>query len=204
MVAVSLKKKKERRHEQGRTALLACDNENEMYEVLSGTAIPPKQSAVMSILHKDNTPVLSDFLQRDLLLLNLAGTTKEEIIDELLDAVTAKGCVKDKDAVRKEILAREAQMSTGMEKGVAIPHARTDSVDDLVCVIGIKRNGIDFDALDGGLSQIFVLTLTPKESNAAHMQFMAMISRMLDESGRKAVLEAKTCDELWDVMTQQG
>jgi mannitol/fructose-specific phosphotransferase system IIA component (Ntr-type) len=63
---------------------------------------------------------------------------------------------------------------------------------------------MDFDALDGDVSQIFVLTLTPKESNAVHMQFMAMISRMLNESGRKAVLAVKTRDELWDVMTQQG
>jgi len=190
-------------NEQGRTALLACDNEEEMFQVLSGKAIPQKKSPVMSILRKENKPCLSDFMHKDLLLLNMKGETKEEIIDELLAAVDATGRLSDIDEVRRAVLERESQMATGMEHGIAIPHGRTDCVKELVCVVGIRPEGVDFDALDGQPSQIFILTLTPKNAGSAHVQFMAMISRVLDESCRSALLEAKNRDEIWDIMMQK-
>jgi fructose-specific phosphotransferase system IIA component len=175
-----------------------------MFAVLSGSAIPHKQSPVMSILHKEKNPRLSDFMHKDLLLLDMKGETKEAIIDELLAFVAATGRLTDIDEVRRAVLARESQMSTGMENGIAIPHGRTDCVKELVCVVGIKREGVDFDALDEKPSQIFILTLTPKNAGSSHVQFMAMISRVLNESCRAAMLEAKTCDEVWDIMMQES
>jgi mannitol/fructose-specific phosphotransferase system IIA component (Ntr-type) len=109
--------------------------------------------------------------------------------------------LRDLAEARRAIFEREAQMSTGMEKGVAIPHARTDAVDRLVCAVGLKPEGIDFGALDGQPSRIFVLSLSPKSASAPHVQFMAMISRTLgsDES-RDRVLAATTAGELWTAL----
>ena len=87
-----------------------------------------------------------------------------------------------------------------MENGVAIPHARTDEVDHLTCVVGLKKEGIDFDAMDGQPSSIFVLTLSPTKAAEPHIQFMSMISRILDEDGRDRVLAAETSDELWHAL----
>ena len=189
---------------QGRTALLGCDSVDDMYAVLSGTAPATPQAKVMKLvgLRKDNRPSLSDFLRRDLLIPNLQGETKEAVLDELLQALHATGRVASLDVAREAILAREAQMSTGMEHGVAIPHARTDCVQDLICVVGVKRNGIDFGSLDGEPSTIFVLTLTPKSADAPHVQFMAMVSRALDSTGRELVLKAESSAALWDALTR--
>ena len=191
-------------NEQGRTALLSCDNEDEMFAVLSGTAAPSRRPSMMGMvgLRKDRRPTLADSLRPELLVPDLKATSKAEVIDELLEALVASKHLIDLDAAREAILAREAQMSTGMEHGVAIPHARTDLVSDLVCVVGVKRDGLDFDALDGGPSQIFVLTLTPKSADAPHVQFMAMVSRALDEQGRRLALSATTGKDLWDALTR--
>jgi Kef-type K+ transport system membrane component KefB/mannitol/fructose-specific phosphotransferase system IIA component (Ntr-type) len=190
-------------NEQGRQGLLACDNENEMFAVLSGEATLPKRSSVMEMvkLRKDRKPALCDFLRRDLLIPDLTGETKDSIIEELLSALDATGAIADLSVAREAIEAREAQMSTGMERGVAIPHARTDTVADLICVVGVKPSGIDFGSLDGEPSQIFVLTLTPKSADAPHVQFMAMVSRALNPVGRDKVLQAKTPDDLWNALT---
>ena len=189
---------------QGRTALLGCDSVDEMYAVLSGTAPATPQSKVMKLvgLRKDKRPSLCDFLSRDLLIPNLQGETKEDVLEELLQALNATGRVASLDEARDAIHAREAQMSTGMEHGVAIPHARTDCVQDLICVVGIKRDGIDFGSLDGEPSTIFVLTLTPKSADAPHVQFMAMVGRALDSTGRALALKAESSAALWDAMTR--
>ncbi|MBT3194720.1 MAG: PTS transporter subunit EIIA [Verrucomicrobia bacterium] len=189
---------------QGRTALLGCDNEDEMFAVLSGATTAEKRPSVMKMvkLRKNHRPALSDFLQRDLLIPELQGETKAAVLEELLNVLYATGCVSSLDEARTAILAREEQMSTGMEHGVAIPHARTDCVRDLVCAIGVKRNGIDFESLDGEPSRIFVLTLTPKSADAPHVQFMAMVSRALDETGRELVLNASTQDDLWAALVR--
>jgi mannitol/fructose-specific phosphotransferase system IIA component (Ntr-type) len=191
-------------NEQGRTALLSCDNEDEMYAVLSGAGMPSARPSMMGMvgLRKDRRPTLADFLRPNLLVPDLKASSKAEVIDELLEALVANKYLTDLDAARESILAREAQMSTGMEHGVAIPHARTDIVSDLVCVVGVKRDGLDFGALDGEPSQIFVLTLTPKSADAPHVQFMAMVSRALDEQGRRLALAATTGKDLWDALTR--
>ncbi len=189
---------------QGRRALLGCDDEDEMYAVLSGATTPSKRLSVMEMvkLRKDRRLALSDFLRRDLLIPDLQGETKDAVIEELLNALNATGAMASMDEARAAIVAREAQMSTGMEHGVAIPHARTECVEALICTVGVKRDGIDFGSLDGEPSQIFVLTLTPKSADVPHVQFMAMVSRALDETWREQVLKATTPAALWAAPTR--
>ena len=93
--------------------------------------------------------------------LHLKGTTKEEIIDEMLEVLIAAGKVSDKTAARECVLDRERKMSTGMKHGIAIPHGKTDTVSDLVACIGISDNPVDFDSLDQEPCRIFIMTLSP-------------------------------------------
>ena len=188
-------------NEQGRRALLACDNEDEMFQVLSGKVGNPRQSAMLSLLQKENRLLLSEFMQPEQLLPDLTADTKEGVIEELLGVLAKCGKITDVAGIRDEVMAREKQMSTGMEHGIAIPHARTNAVDQLVCAIGIHRSGVDYDALDGKPSRIFVLTLTPADAGSLHIKFMAMISRLLNDVGREKVLNANGRDELWKVLT---
>lgn len=184
--------------EEGRKLMLTCDSSQEMYDVLTGSAEKRKRrvdaaSAVRKLLHREKKkPGLGGILRTELMLPDLQGSTKEEVIREMISAIEGQGCISDADKVLEAISVREDQMSTGMTHGVAIPHARTGEVKDLVCAVGVKKTGVEFDSLDKEPARIIVLTLSPEDKPAPHIQFMAMISRALDEQGRKKVLAAKT------------
>ncbi|MCK5850231.1 MAG: cation:proton antiporter [Kiritimatiellae bacterium] len=188
-------------NEEGRATLLACRTPVEMHLVLSG-----KKELVRSMERKSfrnffgkknkNQSPLGKYLKKELLITDLAGRSKTEVIDELLALLDKNNIVADIAAVRQDVLAREAEMSTAVGHGVAIPHARTDHVDDLVCVVGVHAEGVDFHGPKSEKTHIIVLTLSPKQVSVPHVQLMAMISRSLNEDGRRKVLAAKTADEL--------
>jgi len=124
--------------------------------------------------------------------LNLKGETKDEILSEMVDLLMASGHIRDREAVLKAVTDRERRMSTGMQNGIAIPHGKTDSVDCLVAALGIKHEGVDFGALDGQPSTIFVMTVSPDSRTGPHIQFLAEISRPLNDASVRAQLLAAT------------
>jgi len=133
---------------------------------------------------------------------NLPGSTKEEILESLMDIAMSTGKVKDRHAAMLAILERERKMSTGIQNGIAIPHGKTEVVDDLVACLGIKKEGVDFDALDGEKSRIFILTLSPVNRSGPHVQFLAEISQLLtDSQKRDRLLKAQTADQVLDILT---
>ncbi|MGD9780759.1 MAG: PTS sugar transporter subunit IIA [Kiritimatiellia bacterium] len=133
--------------------------------------------------------------------LELKGSSKEEILAEMVDLLTASGHIRDREAVLKAIVDREKRMSTGMQNGIAIPHGKTDSVDCLVAALGIKRGGVDFGALDGQPSNIFVMTVSPDSRTGPHIQFLAEISRPLNDAAvRTKLLAATTREEVLDLL----
>lgn len=127
--------------------------------------------------------------------LDLKGSTKEEILSEMVDLMVASGHIRDRDAVLRAIVDREKRMSTGMQNGIAIPHGKTDSVDCLLAALGIKRSGVDFGALDGQPSTIFVMTVSPDSRTGPHIQFLAEISRPLNDASVRSKLLAATSRE---------
>jgi len=144
---------------------------------------------------------LSAVLNRKLLVPELKASTKEGVIDELLNLLSHEGLVNDPLLARNDVMAREHSMSTGMQDGIAIPHARTTAVNRLVCAIGIKREGIEFDSLDGNPATIVVLTLSPRDAATPHIQFMSTISKLLDKEGRQTLLAARTADDIYHTLT---
>ena len=104
-----------------------------------------------------------------------------------------------------DVLEREKAMNTGMENGVALPHGRTDGIADLGVAIGIKNGGIDFGALDGEKSRLFILVVSPKKSSGPHIQFLAAIAAILmDESRREAVINAASPEEVVALLRSQN
>ena len=144
---------------------------------------------------------LKQYLTPQLVVPHLRARTKEQVIDELLDRLARHGLVRDREAARQAVLEREASMSTGLQYGVAIPHGRTDAVGRLVCAVGVKPEGVDFEAIDGEPSRIFVLTLSPKRKPAPHVQFMSTVSQVLNETGRKRILATDGAEEIYRVFT---
>jgi len=146
--------------------------------------------------------MLKDVLNLDLVTTDLHGRDKREIICSLLELLSRSGKVKDYDLALKDLLDHEAGMSTGMENGIAIPHAKTDAVDELIAAVGITRRKINFECLDRRPAQIFVMTLSPRDTVGPHVQFLADIGALLrDKKKRKAMLKAKHDEELLQVLT---
>ena len=144
---------------------------------------------------------MKESLNIDLVTTNLAGSDKNQVIRALLDLICKSGKVKDPEMALKDVVDHEMGMSTGMENGIAIPHAKTDAVDELVACVGITKRKIDFENLDRKPSQIFIMTLSPKDGVGPHIQFLAEISRILKEPKiRKAMLKAKTDQQLLDIL----
>ena len=136
-------------------------------------------------------------LTAETISLDLKGSTKEEILEEMVDLLMASGRIKDRDAVLRAVSERERRMSTGMQNGIAIPHGKTDSVDSLVAALGICRDGVDFGALDGQPSTIFVMTVSPDSRTGPHIQFLAEISRPLNDPNMRAkLMMAATSEEV--------
>ena len=140
-------------------------------------------------------------LTREAVALQLAGNSKDEIIEELVDLLVKSGRIKDRKAALKAVLDREKKMSTGLQNGIAIPHGKTDTVESLVAALGIKKQGIPFDSLDGNPAQIFLITLSPASRTGPHIQFLADISRVLhDNATRQKVLDATSEDDVLNLL----
>ncbi len=135
----------------------------------------------------------------------LEGRTKPEIVEELLDLICTTGKVRDREQALADLVAREQKMSTGMEHGVAIPHAKTDVVEELLAAVATHPSGVDFKSLDGGLSRLFIVTLSPKNRTGPHIQFLAEISRILrSETVRERVLSAPTPEDIIRIVTAEA
>lgn len=144
-------------------------------------------------------------LKAENVILSLKGESKEEIIIELLDRLEKNRELLDRKLCQEAVFAREESMSTGMQDGVAIPHGKCDGVSQLVTAIGLKPEGIDYGSIDGKDSNIFIMTLSPKNTAGPHVQFLASVSAVLSQAKYRAkILKAKVPQEVLDVMRQGG
>jgi len=131
----------------------------------------------------------------------LLATTKQGVITELVSMLYENGLISDRERAVRAVFDREQSLSTGMEFGVAIPHARTDAVSQLVCAVGLKKDGLDFDALDGQPVRIVVLVLAPESAPSPQLQFIAQMCRLLNETGRAELLACETPEDMYGVLT---
>lgn len=142
-------------------------------------------------------PALLKSLNRNVISCNLKGESKQEILDELVALLEKSGKVTDRSRVLSDVLSREEIMSTGLEKGIAIPHAKTEGVTGICVAIGVKKEGTDFISLDGQPSKIFIMIVSPKKGEFPQMQIMSAVSGVLRKADTlEKVLAADTPDEV--------
>jgi PTS system nitrogen regulatory IIA component len=134
---------------------------------------------------------------------HLKGTTKEEIINELLDILVAAKKIQDRTAAYNAVMDREQKMSTGMKHGIAIPHGKSPTIQDLVACIGISDKPVEFDSLDHEPCRIFIMTLSPVEKTGPHLQFWAEISLLFKSAEkRQEILVAKSAEDLLHILSE--
>ena len=119
---------------------------------------------------------ISKILDPECIITDLKSDTKAEIIRELVDVLAANKKISDADAIYKEVMLRESVISTGMQNGIAIPHARSEGLDHIQIAIGIKKEGVDFDSLDGKPSKIIVLIVSSTRKDDPHILVLSAIS----------------------------
>ena len=126
---------------------------------------------------------ISDMLNKDVVSVDLKPGSKKEVLSALVDLLVSSGNINkpDKNEVLKRLEAREALGSTGIGKGVAIPHAKCPKAKKMIAAFGISKDGIDFKSLDGGLTYIYFLLIAPGEVPGPHLKALARISRLLDD-----------------------
>lgn len=133
------------------------------------------------------------------IIMNLEVTQKEDIITEMVNLLEKNNKIKNKSEVIEAVMAREKSMSTGLQNGIAIPHAKCNGVDKITIAIALSNEGIDFDSLDGLPSKIFILLVSSNQAHDPHLQALASISSIF--SKKEAIdklLNCKTKEEVLD------
>jgi PTS system nitrogen regulatory IIA component len=135
--------------------------------------------------------------------LHLKGTTKDEIINELLDVLVAAKKVTDRQAALNAVMDREQKMSTGMKHGIAIPHGKSATIQDLVACVGVSEKPVEFDSLDHEPCRIFIMTLSPVEKTGPHLQFLAEVSLLFKSAEkRQEILSATSAESVLKILSE--
>lgn len=141
--------------------------------------------------------MLREALTRDLVATNLSARTKGDVIDELLTMLCSTGKVRDRELALGDLLTNERRTATGMQHGIAIPHAKTAAVDELIACVAVSSEGVDFGSVDRKPSRIFIMTLSPLDQTGPHLQFLSEVGRLLKHRKvRDRVLAAATPDDV--------
>ena len=149
---------------------------------------------------------LSNLLSEGQICPSLRATERWEAIADLVDMLveTGKIAAGDREIVLESIRQREQTMSTGIGLGIAIPHASTDRVTEVVAAFGRSEAGIDFDSLDGAPVHFIVLFVVPKDQFQTHLRTLSAIAKFLnDPVVRKNLAEAKTAADIYAVFSQR-
>ncbi len=144
---------------------------------------------------------VSDYIRDDLVLLDLKAKDKAEAIRRLIDLLEQKGVVRDADDFFREVMEREKLGSTAVGHGVALPHARTEKLDDIVVAMGRCKEGIDFGADDGQPVHLIFLIGTPLKEVNRYLKLLAGLSRLLRQAEvREALMSAQKPTEVREAL----
>jgi len=147
---------------------------------------------------------ICNILQKDKIIPSMQGSTKNEIINELVDLFKEDDRVKDLESMRLAVHEREKIMSTGVGKGFAIPHAKTNSVNEIIAAFGKINESVDFQALDGQQVNLVFLLVGKENLVGPHIKLLSRISRMMNkEEFRESLLKAKTNEEIYNLFEEE-
>jgi len=147
---------------------------------------------------------ISELLDDSLIIDELEGVTKSEVLQEFSKLLYDKNVVNDKDALARILFARESLGSTGIGDGVAIPHGKLKGLAGLVLAFGRSRKGVEFDSLDGGKAHLFFLLIASEDAPGEHLKALARISRMLKNSEvRDSLLKATDKKEIRTIIAKR-
>jgi nitrogen PTS system EIIA component len=150
---------------------------------------------------------MSDFVVRDAIIPELTAVNKEGAIREMIGSLGTVGFLKatDTEDVIKAVLRRELLGSTGIGRGVAIPHAKHLGAERLMGTVALSRPGVSFDSLDGEPVHVFVLLVSPQDRGVGdHLRALENVSRVLrDDMFVRSLRQAQSRDAIWELICER-
>lgn len=149
---------------------------------------------------------MSDFVVREAISPDLHANSKEGVIREMVENLRAAGYFKsgEPEDIVKAILKRELLGSTGIGRGVAIPHTKHMSVDRLIGTVAVSHNGVPFESLDGEPVHVFVMLVSPQDRPGDHLRALENVSRCLrDDSFVRSLRQSTSRESIWGLLDDQ-
>lgn len=144
---------------------------------------------------------LSQLLDQSNVAVGVEASDKESLIDAVIDLIAERDEVNDASAMRKAIHDREATMSTGVGKGLGLPHAKTSAVNGILAALAVAEQPVDFASMDNEPVRIVFLLVGKQDAKSQHVRILSRISRMMNQKdARERVLAASGPDELLSVI----
>jgi len=147
---------------------------------------------------------LSEVIQKDMVWPELISSSKDEVLRELTRLVAHSLAALEESALYGALTEREKLGSTGVEDGIAIPHAKVPGIDRIVLACGRSVRGLDFEAHDGNPTHLFFVLLAPANAAGMHLKVLARLSRLLKEARVRArLMAAASGDELYNAIIDE-
>ncbi len=146
---------------------------------------------------------LIDVLRPENIKLPLTGQTKEDVIRELIDMFVETGLLDDADAVFQAVMEREKIMTTGVGKGVAIPHCKKNICKEFSIALGVHPAGVDYQSIDNKPARIIFLLIGPEDNPGMHIRLLSRISRLISkDTVREALLQCKDIEDAYKILSR--
>ena len=147
---------------------------------------------------------LSDILKKDFIIADLTEKNKASVLQELIDFLKNKNVVNDIEGLHNSLIEREKLGSTGIGENVAIPHAKSGELDQILTLFARSTGGIDFESLDQKPVNFVCLVVAPSNSTGHHLKALARISRLLkNQELRQAILDANSAEEIYSALLEE-
>ena len=146
---------------------------------------------------------IRDLLMTDIMIMDLDATTKAEVIDEMVHNLYEHGIIDNEEVYKKDILKREAEGSTGMGDGIAIPHAHDEAVKKPAVMFARSVKGVDYQSMDGQPAHLFFMIAAPEGGDNTHLKALAALSQvLLDPAVVSALKAADTPQKVQDIFAK--
>lgn len=147
---------------------------------------------------------ISDILSADVIAVNMDVADKEDAIKKIIDLSAKSDKILDLDKVTHTIYEREKLVSTGVGKGFAIPHGKTDAISDVVAAFAITKEPIDFDSIDGEPVRFIFLLIGKENLLNTHIKLLSRISRLMNKDEfRETLLDANTSEDVLKIFRDE-
>lgn len=147
---------------------------------------------------------LTDLLTLELIETNVQASSKESVIDEMIEKLDQAGAINSKRKFKKAIMKREKESTTGIGFSIAIPHGKSKAVTKPSVVFGLKKAGVDWESFDGTPAQLIFMIAVPEESAGNdHLKILQMLSRkLMNEEYREQLLSIETKEQAYDLLSR--